>query len=91
MLGNKHFETLVAGMEEQIMTNPVTAVDLARYDTEDRRTRAVVRRSRRWRARTGAALESWGRRLRATEIRSPRPTRMTSEAPVARVTVAGAR
>lgn len=70
------------------MTNPVTAVDLARYDTADRRARALGSPSRRWRARTGAALESWGRRLRATELRSPRPMRTTS---MARVTAAGAR
>lgn len=67
------------------MTNPVTAVDLARYDTAERGRRAADTPSRRWRVRTGAVLEAWGRRLRATELRSPHPVA------AARVTTAAVR
>lgn len=75
------------------MTNPVTAVDLARYDTGERFRRVAARPSRRWRERTGAALETWGRRLRAADAGSRRRVvRMTrASAAAVRVTPVGAR
>ena len=75
------------------MTNPVTAVELARYDTGERNRRVSARPSRRWRERTGAVLETWGRRLRATDVAGPRRgAAMTTRSSAAvRVTPVGAR
>ncbi|MEJ7650897.1 MAG: hypothetical protein WKF57_17945 [Nakamurella sp.] len=75
------------------MTNPVTAVDLAWYDTGERFRRVAARPSRRWRERTGAVLETWGRRLRATDVASRRRVvgMTTGSTAAVRVTPAGAR
>ncbi len=75
------------------MTNPVTAVDLARYETGERIRRVAARPSRRWRDSTGAVLETWGRRLRTTDVGSRRRVvGMTgASAAAVRVTPVGAR